>query len=130
MLATSAAVGNTTTVVGAMAEDEEVDWDSDILPSSKAASDTRAIVVRANARDSVDVLQKQLTVKAAPSQWTVVIPPRLQRNHLEKCLAASRMRDAKGRIKSATDLEKSAEDMQAMLSKLRESGCLRDHGRT
>ena len=69
-------------------------------------------------------------IKVRASRWSVELPAPSKRNIEQCCLAASRMRDAKARRKSAYSKEEVAEVVDSCLTKLREVGMLRDSGRT
>ena len=65
-----------------------------------------------------------------PSKWTLALPAPQYRNAAEKALAASRMRDVRSATLRHNRKHDAKESMEGSLSKLRDSGLLRDGGRT
>ena len=116
----------------------EVDWD-DILPGAdNDNSDDGGAVAVAPIRQHADQMQlaiicptpTKFSVRVQPSKWKVEIPAPLDRTRTEECLAASRMRDAKARVRRSVEKEKNAKLISSALSKLRQSGMLKDHNKT
>jgi hypothetical protein len=112
---------------------DDVDWDDGVLPDVLLEED------RGDDHDQQLVVplpmpahaEQQLAVPVRPkSKWSVAIPGNVHtRTEHEKCLAASRMRDAKA-AKAARQLKKfNVELIDSSFAKLREAGLLRDGGK-
>ena len=74
--------------------------------------------------------QDQQQCASYKSKWTTFIPSPKRRSREEACLAAARMRDARGAHRRAKSKEQIADQVEAALAHLRAAGVLRDHGRT
>jgi hypothetical protein len=121
---------------------DDVDWD-DLLPGGDDTSDLQLVAVavgqgrQALLPPPLALAIRHVPVKSqrkavpAKSQWTVQIPSTPSKRSFEQsCLAASRMRDSRARIRNAATKQHTKEMLLEAFDRLRSIGLLNDGCRT